>query len=200
MMQEMLKGMGAGGIGAGFPEMGSSVPGMQDNPMLGAFNQMFKDFEQVSKDSSSNGGPSAGAGAPGMPPGMDELLKNLMGGLGGAAEGGSDEGGMPDAAGMEKLMAEFSNFLKDSEGNEDMKSALDSVVNELLTKDTLYEPMKTLRDEYPNWLEANWDKVSQKDLENYNNQLDKITEICNYYEAHPGQDEGEQAKVFEMLA
>ena len=33
------------------------------------------------------------------------------------------------------VMEEFSKFLKDSEGNEDMKSALDSVVNELLTKE-----------------------------------------------------------------
>jgi peroxin-19 len=61
---------------------------------------------------------------------------------------------------MDKIMSEFSKFLKESEGNEDMKSALDTVVNELLTKDTLYEPMKTLRDEYPIWLENNWDKVS----------------------------------------
>ena len=40
-----------------------------------------------------------------------------------------------------------------------MKGALDSVVNELLNRDTLYEPMRTLRDEYPPWLEANWDKI-----------------------------------------
>ena len=52
--------------------------------------------------------------------------------------------------------------MKDSEGNEDMKSALDSVVNELLTKETLYEPMLVMRETYPQWLETNWDKVSQK--------------------------------------
>lgn len=97
---------------------------------------------------------------------MDEILKNLMGGLG-AAAGGSDGGDAPP--GMDKLMSEFTNFLKDSEGNEDMKGALDSVVNELLNKETLYEPMKTLMEEYPPWLEANWDKVSAKDLESYNN-------------------------------
>jgi len=187
MMQEMFKGLGGPG---GFPGAADAGSGMQDNPLLGAFNQMFKDFEQVSKDSSTGTSAGASNAAPGgMPPGMDELLKNLMGSLGG--EGGAGEEGMPNAAGMEKLMAEFGNFLKDSEGNEDMKSALDSVVNELLTKDTLYEPMKTLRDEYPTWLEQNWDKVSQKDLESYNNQLDKITEICAYYEAHPGQDQNE---------
>ncbi len=108
---------------------------------------------------------------------MQNFTKDLLGGEGGAADG------VP--GGMDNLMNEFSKFLKESEGNEDMKSALDSVVNELLTKDTLYEPMKTLRDEYPNWLEHNWDKIPQRDLENYNNQLDKITEICKFYEDNP---------------
>ncbi len=103
-------------------------------------------------------------------------------------------------AGMEQLMSQFNDFLKNTEGNEDMKGALDSVVNELLNKETLYEPMKTLMDEYPPWLEANWDKISGKQLENYNSQLDKITEICKFYEEHPSTNEAEQSKVFEMLA
>ena len=98
--------------------------------------------------------------------------------------------------------------MKDSEGNEEMKQALESVVQEIIKKDTLYEPMKAMRDEYPKWLEANWDKVSQEDLERYNKQLDKIVEICAVYEAKEGatvevgadgkpQDDG---KVFELLA
>jgi hypothetical protein len=46
--------------------------------------------------------------------------------------------------------------MKDSENNEDMKQALESVVSEIIKKDTLYEPMKTLKEEYPKWLEENW--------------------------------------------
>ncbi len=64
---------------------------------------------------------------------LNTFAKDFMKGEGG------QEG---DPANMEKMMSEFSNFLKDSEGNEDMKGALDSVVNELLNKETLYEPMK----------------------------------------------------------
>jgi len=89
---------------------------------------------------------------------MEDLIKNLMGGLGGCENGS----GSADMAGMEQLMSQFNDFLKNTEGNEDMKGALDSVVNELLNKETLYEPMKTLMDEYPPWLEANWDKISGK--------------------------------------
>ena len=50
--------------------------------------------------------------------------------------------------------------MKDSDGNPDMKNALDSVLNELLNKETLYEPMRTLKEEYPAWLESNWEKIS----------------------------------------
>jgi hypothetical protein len=34
--------------------------------------------------------------------------------------------------------------------------------------------MKQLKEEFPGWLEKNWDKISQEDLEKYNKQVDKI--------------------------
>jgi peroxin-19 len=88
--------------------------------------------------------------------------------------------------------------MKETENNEEMKEALVSVVNEIIKKDTLYDPMKTLKDAYPKWLEDNWDKVSHDDLERYNKQLEKIEEICNYYEK--SENNADQTKVFEMLS
>ena len=87
--------------------------------------------------------------------------------------------------------------MKDSEGNEEMKSALESVVQEIIKKDTLYEPMRTLRDEYPKWLEENWQSLNDEDLEKYNKQHDKIQEICKVYEDNKGED---TTIVFELLA
>jgi len=29
-------------------------------------------------------------------------------------------------------------------------------VNDILSKDTLYKPMKALKEAFPNWLENNW--------------------------------------------
>lgn len=87
--------------------------------------------------------------------------------------------------------------MKDTEGNDDLKEALESVVSEIIKKDTLYEPMKTLKDEYPKWLEENWQKISQEELENCNKQLDKIQEICALYDKNNGED---STQVFELLA
>ena len=49
-----------------------------------------------------------------------------------------------------------------------MKGVLDSLVKDIVSKDSLYTPMKALKDEFPSWLEANWEKLSQEDLERYN--------------------------------
>eukprot|EP00350_Pseudokeronopsis_sp_OXSARD2_P003969 CAMPEP_0170556524 /NCGR_PEP_ID=MMETSP0211-20121228/17235_1 /TAXON_ID=311385 /ORGANISM="Pseudokeronopsis sp., Strain OXSARD2" /LENGTH=46 /DNA_ID= /DNA_START= /DNA_END= /DNA_ORIENTATION= len=46
---------------------------------------------------------------------------------------------------MDKIMGEFSNFLKETENNEEMKNALDSVVKEIVSKDSLAEPMNQLK-------------------------------------------------------
>ena len=87
---------------------------------------------------------------------LNTFAKDLLGGEAGSA-GGSGEHGL---GGMDKLMSEFQNFLKDNEGNEDMNSALNSVFKEFLNKDILYQPMAILRDEFPIWLEENWQKIS----------------------------------------
>ena len=55
-------------------------------------------------------------------------------------------------------------------------------MKDIISKDSLYTPMKKLKDEYPTWLENNWDKCSDSDLERYNSQLDKVTEICAAFE------------------
>ena len=42
--------------------------------------------------------------------------------------------------------------------------------------------MKVLKEEYPGWLENNWQNLSDEDLERYNKQQDKINEICILFE------------------
>ena len=150
---------------------------------------MFKEFEEAKKEGGASSAGGDGKEDPQMMSFLDKFAKELM----------NPESGGEGGAGLDKMMAEFTNFLKDSEGNDDMKSALDQVVTELLNKDTLYEPMKMMRQQYPKWLEENWDKVPQKDVEMYNEQLDKIIEICEFYEKIPSPTADQQTQVFELL-
>ena len=94
------------------------------------------------------------------------MFKGLMsGGAGGGGPGGED--------GTAEMFKQFTQFLE-SQGDEklgggdEFKGLLDSVVKDILSKDSLYKPMKILKDEYPDWLEKNWENISQEDLERYN--------------------------------
>ena len=128
------------------------------------------DKEPANKEKAPSGNPM-----PGMEDINDPMFMNLLNTFAKDLLGG--EGNNSDKA-MENLMGEFTSFLKESETNEEMKSTLESVVQQIINKDTLYEPMKTLKDHFPTWLEANWESLSTEDVERYNKQLDKITEIC----------------------
>ena len=102
---------------------------------------------------------------------------------------------------MDEIFKQFTSFLKDQEGegDETFKGALDSVVKEIISKDSLYQPMKNLKEEYPKWLEENWQTCNDEELEKYNKQLDKVTEICELFEKA---EETNQPKdeVFELLS
>jgi peroxin-19 len=58
--------------------------------------------------------------------------------------------------------------------------------------------MKNLKDEYPKWLEENWQSLGDEDLERYNKQLDKITELCELFEKSDSNEPKEE--VFDHLA
>lgn len=61
--------------------------------------------------------------------------------------------------------------------------------------------MKVLKDEYPGWLENNWQNLSDEDLERYNKQQDKINEICNLFEKTNIKDnEAPSEEIFELLS
>jgi peroxin-19 len=49
-----------------------------------------------------------------------------------------------------------------------MKGILNQVVKDIISKESLYTPMKVLKDEFPAWLENNWQNLSDDDLEKYN--------------------------------
>ena len=82
-------------------------------------------------------------------PGMDGENGDFMGMLNNFAKDMlSGEEGKSDEA-MDKIMNQFSDFLKESENDEGMKQAMEEIVGEIISKDSLYQPMKTLQKEYP---------------------------------------------------
>ncbi|KAJ9515781.1 hypothetical protein QJQ45_008680 [Haematococcus lacustris] len=107
------------------------------------------------------GAAGAAAGGAGFP------FADLLGSLGGA---GGLLGGLGGAAGGEE-----SSFM------------VDFIMQNLLSKDVLYGPLKEIRDKYPPWLaeQAASGSLPDHELQRYRLQLEAIEQVCCHYETAP---------------
>ena len=58
-------------------------------------------------------------------------------------------------------------------------------MQQLLSKEVLYQPMKDIASKYPEWLEKNRASLPQEELEKYEKQHSCIIEVCGIYETEP---------------
>lgn len=145
-------------------------------PDLGNMNAMFQDeefkqfFNQFTQGLFTEGG--AGMPFPGEMPNMSN--ENMM----------------------ENLMKEFTGFLEENKDNPELKTTFDKMMSDIISKESMYPPMKLMKEELPKYLEENWEKLDPKDLERYNNQLDIVEEICKKFESN---DENSQESIIDSL-
>ena len=129
-------------------------PSIQSPECL-ALNHMFPDLEQLMRDQTQT--KYRQQQSPTFMTMLNQVGKDLLGGDN--AKG---------SVAMERLLDEFAQFMRETENDKDMKEVIEGVMKAFVSKDTLYEPMRDLRDMYPQWLEENWDSVSTEQLENHN--------------------------------
>lgn len=70
-------------------------------------------------------------------------------------------------------------------GSQDMQSIMDTMMQQLLSKEVLQEPMKEFCAKYPKWLEANKSTLSDDDFNRYSRQYQYIKELCGVYDTTP---------------
>ena len=103
-----------------------------------------------------------------------------------------------DAANFDGLGEEFmKNMAKEwestmnggSNGGEDQEEVVGQVVDgmmkQLLSKEFMYEPMKDICDEFPQWLAENKSKLDEKDYQKYGTQYQYFQRIVHIYENDP---------------
>ncbi|CAL4886260.1 unnamed protein product [Urochloa decumbens] len=103
-------------------------------------------------------------------------------------------GGVPsldDDAMMEEFVKQFEEFA----GAQDMDSIVETMMQQLLSKEILHEPMKDIVEKYPKWLEDNKDKISKEEYDRYNNQLELMVKLIEVYENDPENT----AKIFDIM-
>ncbi|KAJ3132090.1 hypothetical protein HDU90_007522 [Geranomyces variabilis] len=105
-------------------------------------------------------------------------------------------GGMSEEA-MEAMMKELEGMMSSG----DFDSALGGMMEQLMSKELLYEPMKDLASKYPEWLKANEHKLSSEDIDRYKRQHGYVAEIVRIYDesSTPEATDEEQTKVAQLM-
>eukprot|EP01123_Difflugia_compressa_P000165 TRINITY_DN1026_c0_g1_i1.p1 TRINITY_DN1026_c0_g1~~TRINITY_DN1026_c0_g1_i1.p1 ORF type:complete len:237 (-),score=66.57 TRINITY_DN1026_c0_g1_i1:79-789(-) len=87
-------------------------------------------------------------------------------------------------------------MLKDFDGNAGYQGLVQGMMKQLLAKEVLYEPMKEMRDKYPQWLKENRQKMAPAEYTKYLRQYNHIEEILFTYDKEG--DEGFE-KVLKLM-
>eukprot|EP01084_Bolivina_argentea_P186904 322064_1 len=82
---------------------------------------------------------------------------------------------------MEAMMTEFEKLGQKDDFNE----IFDDIMEQLLSRDLMYEPLKELYKAYPEWLALNKEKISLDDYERYGKQYQTLQHILAVYDTEP---------------
>ncbi|KAG7197546.1 hypothetical protein KM043_000162 [Ampulex compressa] len=91
--------------------------------------------------------------------------------------------------------ADLSGMLEDACSEDDAGDFLPfmrGMLQNLLSKDVLYQPLKELMEQYPEWLRKERDSLSASDLERYTKQLDLVQKVCAEFEKETDENSEEQ--------
>ncbi|TMS10309.1 Peroxisomal biogenesis factor 19 [Larimichthys crocea] len=75
---------------------------------------------------------------------------------------------------------------------------MQSIMQNLLSKEVLYPSLKEITTKYPEWLDANKPTLSPEDYQRYENQAKIMGDICNHFEREE-QGIGDKESTFESI-
>lgn len=80
----------------------------------------------------------------------------------------------------------FGNGFSENAGTTpEMSSLLDTIMQQLLSKEVLYQPMTDIAGKYPSWLRENEERLEKGDADRYRRQYSHILSIIEVYETDP---------------
>ncbi|GAB4858040.1 hypothetical protein Ancab_015942 [Ancistrocladus abbreviatus] len=89
-------------------------------------------------------------------------------------------------AGGDALMEDWVKQFEEIAGSQDMESIVETMMQQLLSKEILHEPMKEIGERYPKWLEEHKAGLAEEDYKRYSRQYQLIQELNVVYETEPG--------------
>lgn len=101
----------------------------------------------------------------------------------------------PGSSSDDAMVEDWIKQFEDLTGSQDLESIVDTMMQQLLSKDILHEPMKEIGARYPKWLEEHESGLSKEDFERYSRQYELIKELNSVYEDEPDNS----TKIMEIM-
>ncbi|KAI0499781.1 hypothetical protein KFK09_017989 [Dendrobium nobile] len=110
-----------------------------------------------------------------------EAVRELESVTAAAAAGSRGTGGFDEEGMVEDFVKQFEELA----GSQDMESIVETMMQQLLSKDILQEPMKEIGERYPKWLQEHKDRLSKEEYDRYSRQYELILKLNEAYEEDP---------------
>ncbi|CAM9160605.1 unnamed protein product [Laminaria digitata] len=152
-------GAGAGAAGGG-GEYGFGGGGTEMDRTI------FRTLEMLSKSGAGMEGQDAAA----MEGGGEDIMQQMMGEFGKMGE--------KEARGS-------TNQRRMSLPQKDYNGMMDNIMEQLLSRELMYDPIKQICDKYPEWLATHRDKLAAADYQRYGQQYQSFQRVLAVYETEP---------------
>lgn len=83
-----------------------------------------------------------------------------------------------------------------AEGDLDMSKLINDMLEQMASKEILYEPMKEMHEKYPAWIKENLPKLSAEEKARYENQFQIITEVVTKFEKSDYSDDNPEHRKY----
>ncbi|KAJ4712747.1 Peroxisome biogenesis 19-2-like protein [Melia azedarach] len=87
--------------------------------------------------------------------------------------------------GKDAMVEDWVKQFEELAGSQDMESIVETMMQQLLSKEILHEPMKEIGERYPKWLEDHKASLSKEDYDRYLHQYELIKQLNEVYENDP---------------
>ncbi|KDP39871.1 hypothetical protein JCGZ_03402 [Jatropha curcas] len=91
----------------------------------------------------------------------------------------------PDDFGKDAFLEDWVKQFEELAGSQDMESIVETMMQQLLSKEILQEPMKEIGARYPKWLEEHKTSLTKDEYERYSHQYELINKLNKVYENEP---------------
>ncbi|KAJ1977881.1 Peroxisome chaperone and import receptor [Dimargaris cristalligena] len=110
---------------------------------------------------------------------------------------------MSDDQNPDSLISEMMQQMEGLVDGDDFEKMMEGILEQIMTKDVLFEPMKELAERYPAWLESHRETLPAAEYEQYAKQYAYVKEIVAFYNAPDyeaqSQSEAGQGRIVALM-